>query len=94
MRKGRGAIQLLLLTLLLCGVFAAQTSTVFADSLHQHSSQHCCGLCHAGTVSFAAPAAAASIAPIFSLAWVETVGHSDTAKDELVRNLHSRAPPL
>jgi len=93
MPSGRGAIRLFLLTLLLCGVFAAQTSALSVDSLHQHSSEHCCGLCHAGTISFAGPAAAASISPTFSVAWIETAAASGSPRDEVVPNAQSRAPP-
>jgi hypothetical protein len=93
MLRGRDSVKRLFVLLLIAGVFITQTSSVSIDNLHRHSSQHCCGLCHAGTVSPATPAATIAIAPSASVAWSAAVVEIDTECDEVARSTHPRAPP-
>jgi hypothetical protein len=44
--------RLLCVALVLCAVICAQTVSLAQVHSHQHSYQHCCGLCHAGPLAF------------------------------------------
>ena len=81
------------LLLLLCMLVCAQTVSLASEHLHQHSSQHCCGLCHTGPLPFVQPSLAAAMAPSFRVAWLEGSSNSDAPHEVILTTGSSRAPP-
>jgi hypothetical protein len=93
LQSGRIARTLLVL-LFLCAVVSAQSASFASEHLHQHSSQHCCRLCHAGPLPLLQPATSASLAPILALAWLSSSFDLLTPHEVLLAASSSRAPPL
>jgi hypothetical protein len=89
----RAAATVSLLLLLLCAMLSAQTASIACEPFHQHSSQHCCGLCHAGPLHFVQPSITAAIAPVFAPAWLEVQDRSGAPRELLFTAGSSRAPP-
>src|SRR5438045_1617698 len=87
-----GSIRLSLVLLLLCAVVCAQASFAFGHS-HQRSSQHCCGLCHAGPLPFLQPVNSAASAPAIAMAWLCRAVDCDTPHEVRLAASSSRAPP-
>jgi hypothetical protein len=87
------ARRLIYLLLLLSALVFAQTTSLASEHLHQHSSQHCCGLCHSGPLPFVQPAIAANVAPMLSVAWLENSSGLDTPHEVILTAGSSRAPP-
>jgi hypothetical protein len=79
--------------LLLFAVVCAQTAWLASDCGHEHSSQHCCGLCHAGPMAFVAPAILFSAAPVSPVEWVGMPPLSNAPLQALCGTGTSRAPP-
>ncbi len=78
--------------LLMLAVICAQTAWL-ADSGREHSSQHCCGLCHAGPMTFVAQAIVSSIAPVSPVEWIAVDPGSAITLQALGGAGSSRAPP-
>lgn len=91
--KAAAAGRVLLVLLLLCAVVCAQSVSLASEHFHQHSSQHCCGLCHAGPLPLIQPSVAAAFAPVLSVAWMEWSADLDTPHQVLLAAGYSRAPP-
>jgi hypothetical protein len=91
--RSSAAARVSLLLLLLCAMFCVQTASVASEQFHQHSSQHCCGLCHVGPLPFLQPSTVAAIAPIFVPAWLEVQDRSGAPREALLAAGSSRAPP-
>lgn len=87
------ARRLLFLLLLLCALVCAQTFSIASEHLHQHSSQHCCGLCHTGPLPFVQPAIVVSLAPVLPVAWLENSSRFDIPHEAILTAGSSRAPP-
>jgi hypothetical protein len=92
--RSRAAVRISLLLLLLCTTLCAQTASVAAEHLHQHSSQHCCGLCHVGPLPFLQPSTSAALALMFAPAWLELQDRPGVPREALLAAGSSRAPPL
>jgi hypothetical protein len=92
--RSRAAVRISLLLLLLCTTLCAQTASVASEQFHQHSSQHCCGLCHAGPLPFLTPSTSSAPAPAFAPAWLEVQDRSGAPREALLASGSSRAPPL
>ena len=92
-RQPAAGILLVLVLLLLSAVICAQATSLLSEQLHQHSSQHCCALCHVGPLPFLQPAVAAYIAPVLAAAWFERSHKLDAPHDVLLTAGYSRAPP-
>jgi hypothetical protein len=87
------AAGMFLVLLLLSALICAQATSLLSEQLHQHSSQHCCALCHIGPLPFLQPAVAAYIAPVLAAAWFERSHQLDTPHDIMLTAGYSRAPP-
>jgi hypothetical protein len=79
--------------LLMLAVVCAQTAWLSTDCGHEHSSQHCCGLCHAGPMTFVAQAIFSSAAPVAPVEWVATNLGVDVPPQAFCGSGSSRAPP-
>jgi len=86
---GRAA-KLALVLFLLCAVVCAQAASL--EEFHQHSSHHCCGLCHAG-MPFVQSVASAALAPLVSSERLEMAHGPQSPHDVLLASGSSRAPP-
>ena len=75
---------------LLCAIVCAQAASI--DQFHQHSTQHCCGLCHAG-MPFVQPAPSSAAAPVISHGWVEIQYGFQSPREVWLAAGSSRAPP-
>jgi len=90
----RGRIARILLVLLfLCAVLVAQAESFAPEHSHQHSSQHCCGLCHVGPLPILQPALSAGFAPIVAVAWLSPSFGFSKPREALLAAGSSRAPP-
>jgi len=74
-------------------VVCAQTVSL-AYEHHEHSSEHCCRLCHLGPLPFVQAGPIAHVAPVVALAWFAPLQESGTAHDTLLSAASSRAPPF
>jgi hypothetical protein len=90
-RAAAGRISLILF--LICAVVCVHAVTVSSEPFHQHSSQHCCGLCHTGPLAFVEAAIDTGLLPVLSQAWLEQSHGSDPAHEILLAAGSSRAPP-
>jgi len=84
----------LLVLLFLCAVITAQAASFASEHAHQHSSQHCCGLCHIGPLPLLQAAATTGFAPIVVVAWLSHSCDFNTPHEVLLASGSSRAPPL
>jgi len=82
-----------LILFLMCAVVCVQAASIASEHFHQHSSQHCCGLCHAGPLPFIQTAITAALAPMLSQTWLEQTPGSAPAHEVLLAAGSSRAPP-
>ena len=82
----------LLVLLLMCAVVGAQAASFVAAQTHEHS-QHCCGLCHVGSLPFVQSEVSSAFVPVLSVAWMEQSCAFDFTHDVLFVIGHSRAPP-
>jgi hypothetical protein len=82
-----------LVLFLMCAVVCVQAASIASEHFHQHSSQHCCGLCHAGPLAFIQTVTMAALTPVLSQAWLELPHGSDSAHEVLLAAGYSRAPP-
>jgi hypothetical protein len=92
-KKATAAGRVLLVLLLLCAVICAQAVSLASEHFHQHSSQHCCGRCHAGPLPLIQPTVEAAFAPTLSMAWMEWSAGLDAPHQVLLAAGGSRAPP-
>ena len=92
-KRRQPAAGILLVLLLLSAVICAQATSLLSEQLHQHSSQHCCGLCHIGPLPFLQPAVAAYIAPVLAAARFEWSHKLDAPHDVMLTAGYTRAPP-
>jgi hypothetical protein len=91
--KGQITKRVLLVVALLCAVVCAQAASLASEQFHQHSSQHCCALCHIGPLPFLQPASATYLAPVLATEWFEWSVELDTTHEVLLASGYSRAPP-
>jgi hypothetical protein len=82
-----------LVLLFLCAMVGAQSASFASEHSHQHSSQHCCGLCHVGPLPLLQPASAAAFAPAVTVALLAAPLDCDLRYDVLLTAGSSRAPP-
>jgi hypothetical protein len=82
--------KLALVLFLLCAVVCAQAASL--DQFHSHSTQHCCGLCHAG-MPFVQPATAYALAPVLSHDLLEVQSELQSPREVWLAAGSSRAPP-
>src|SRR5690349_20247108 len=78
---------------LLCAVASAQAVSLAEVHAHQHSSTHCCGLCHAGPLAFVPIAFDAAALPALAVLGLASAEDSAGARDLLSAAASSRAPP-
>jgi hypothetical protein len=90
-RAAVGRISLVLL--LICAVVCIQAASIASEPFHEHSSQHCCGLCHAGPLPFIQTAIEAALAPMLSQSRLEQAHGSNPAHRILLAAGSSRASP-
>ncbi|MCX6633405.1 MAG: hypothetical protein NTW28_37900 [Candidatus Solibacter sp.] len=83
----------MLVLLFLCALICAQTASFASEHSHQHSPEHCCGLCHAGPLPLLQPVTSAGFAPIVAVAWLSWSRDFDTPHEALLTAGSSRAPP-
>jgi hypothetical protein len=83
--------RLALVLFLLCAVVYSQAASL--EEFHQHSSHHCCGLCHAG-MPFVQAAAVTGFVPIVSSGWLELAYGLQSPHEVLLASGSSRAPPV
>jgi hypothetical protein len=88
-----GRARAIVVLLFLCAVVCAQTASL-AFEHHEHSSEHCCRLCHLGPLPFLQAGPVAHIAPITALAWFAPLPENDTTHEILLSAASSRAPPF
>jgi len=86
-------IRVLLVVALLCTVVCAQAASLISEQFHQHSSQHCCALCHIGPLPFLQPASATYQAPVLATEWFPWSVELDTPHEVLLPSGYSRGPP-
>jgi len=75
----------------MCAVVCAQAASL--DQFHRHSTQHCCGLCHAG-MPFVQSATASAIAPVLSRDFLEVQYGFQSPHEVWLAAGSSRAPPV
>jgi len=93
MLKKATARRVLLVLLLMCAVVSAQAASLLAEHSHQHSSEHCCRLCHAGPLPFLPSTAQAAVAPDGAVVWLAGSSDYDATPEVLLAAGDSRAPP-
>ena len=94
MRYRHAALTRLLgVIVLLCAVASAQAVSLAQIHPHQHSSQHCCGLCHAGPLAFVPISMDAAALPALALIGLASAEDGAGARDPLAAAASSRAPP-
>jgi len=91
--RSRAAFRISLMLLLMCAMVGAQTASIASEHFHQHSSQHCCGLCHVGPLPFLQSTTAAAFAPVFVPGWLVPQDCSGAPREALLPSGCSRAPP-
>src|SRR3954468_4792272 len=84
----KGAVFLLLL----CAVVWAQVISFASEHSHQHSTQHCCGLCHTGPLPWIQTDLTA-VEPEQPTVWLEPANAGDRPRDVAPVAQQSRAPP-
>jgi len=89
-RSGRA--RAIVVVLFLCAVICAQTASL-AFEHREHSSEHCCRLCHLGPLPWVQTGPVAHIVPVFALAWFAPMPNDVTAHEPLLSAASSRAPP-
>ena len=90
----QGAIgRTLLVLVFLCAMVSAQSASFTSEHSHQHSSQHCCGLCHVGPLPLLQPVTSTALAPMVALALLSSSADCDSPHDVLLAAASSRAPP-
>ena len=92
MGNRNAALRVLFVLLFVCAMVGAQAITLAWDHPHQ-SSEHCCGLCHAGPLPFVQPAISTSSAPTLETAWLVWAPGPESQRDVLPGTGSSRAPP-
>ena len=92
-RRATASRRLLIVLLVLCAVVSAQAASFVSDYYHNHSTRHCCGLCHTGPLPLIQPTVTAAFAPVLSMAWMERFARANTAYQVLLAAGHTRAPP-
>jgi hypothetical protein len=80
--------------LLLCAVCCAQTASLFEIHSHEHSPQHCCGLCHTGPLPFVAPAGGAENTPLLAVVALAIWAEGRCASEQSSSHIPTRGPPL
>jgi hypothetical protein len=93
LNKATAAARVLLVLLLLCAVVGAQAASLASEHFHQHASQHCCGLCHAGPLPLIQPSVTAAFSPLLSMTWIKWSGGLSAPHQVLLAAGYSRAPP-
>ena len=88
-----GLSRLLCVALVLCAVIFAQTVSLAQEHSHQHSAQHCCGLCHAGPLPFMPTSMGVSALQPSAVCWLAVADESGGALERLASIESSRAPP-
>jgi hypothetical protein len=78
--------------MLLCALMCAQTVWQASEYSHKHSSQHCCGLCHAEPLPYL-QADPAPFAPVLSVEWLNGSPDLNAMRPAPIAEGHSRAPP-
>jgi hypothetical protein len=91
--RSRTAVRISLLLIVMCALLGAQTVSAACGGSHEHSSQHCCGFCHAGPLAFLQPAAAATLTPVFVPGWLDLQDGPGAPPDARLSSGSSRAPP-
>ena len=81
-----------LFVLLLCAVVWAQVISFASEHSHQHSTQHCCGLCHTGPLPWIQTALAV-VEPEHPKVWLEPANAGNRPRDFAPVARQSRAPP-
>ena len=84
--------RLLCVALVLCAVVCAQTVSLEEQS-HQHSYQHCCGLCHTGPLAFVPMAIGAAVVSPSAIVWLALSDDVGGVLERLSSTESSRAPP-
>jgi len=85
--------RVVLVVVLMCAIVSAQAVSLVTEQFHEHSSQHCCALCHAGPLPFVQPSLSAVLRPVLSVAWLEPSSDLDATHEVLLASGSSRAPP-
>src|SRR5207253_11489291 len=83
----------LLVVALLAVLLGAQTISFAGAHGHQHPSQHCCALCHAGPLPFLQSGFASALAPQPRVAWFSGTVESEIPHEAPLLSGSSRAPP-
>jgi hypothetical protein len=91
MHSRAAAVTRLALILLLMGVVVF-TQAASSEETHQHSTQHCCGLCHAG-MPFVQTVVVSAFAPTLSHTWLEMAYALESPHELSLNAPSSRAPP-
>jgi hypothetical protein len=91
LRSGRA--RAIVVLLFLCAVVCAQTASLALEH-REHSSEHCCWLCHIGPLPFLQAGPVAHIAPVVALAWFAPLPEAVAAHETLLSAASSRAPPI
>jgi hypothetical protein len=87
------ARRVVLVLSLVCFLFSAEAAVLASLHPHQHSSEHCCGLCHVGPLPFLQPAVWRAFDPGILAAWLERFRDLDAPREVAHASAHSRAPP-
>src|SRR5436305_14389251 len=90
----RCRIRALLVLLFLCALVTAQSVSFASEHLHQHSSQHCCGLCHVGPLPLLQPITSAGFAPAVAVALIAPSPACNLPHEVWLAAGSSRAPPV
>jgi hypothetical protein len=92
MRDRNAAFRVLFIVLFVCAMVGAQAFTLAWDHPHQ-SSEHCCGLCHAGPLPFVQPSISTNSTPTLETAWLVWAPELQHQRETLPGAGSSRAPP-
>jgi hypothetical protein len=88
---GRG--RTLTILFLLCLTVWAQSASLAALHDQQHSTNHCCLLCHVGPVPFLQTVGTFAVAPVQPVGWLAPQPVFQAVHDVLRPARSSRAPP-
>lgn len=82
-----------LVVLFLCLIVYAQSVPLFAPPEPHHATDHCCLLCHVGSLPFLQVTTSAAVSPVVLVERLIPSPDSEASHDALLSANTSRAPP-
>jgi len=82
-----------LILLLVCLTLLGQCFTLASQEEAHHATDHCCLLCHVGPLPFLQTTAAATVTPVFLVAWLAPDPDFEPVHSPVLFATSTRGPP-